>query len=443
MTVNTANITSGPYLGNDIVDTFDYTFRIEDKTQVTVYETNALGVQTTLIVDTDYTVTGIGVDAGGQITRVAGALPTGYTWYIRSNYSATQLTAFASQGGFFPDVHEDAFDKLTFLIQQLLDGESRTFKLASSIDIDGTFTLSEDAASRAGKIAGFDTSGDLTIVTLNTDFLSKYLGAKTANPTLDDQGNPLIDGALYYNTKSNVIRVYDLGTTTWLTVNPSNQASDINVVDAAAHYVGGDVETILAELWSLFANLVTLASTANGDGASLVGVEDALGYFTGADVESVLAELYASGLIQEVTASSSTYIAPFTTAIALDDTVPLITEGTELLTIAITPGFASSVLEFDVEFTCGTSTATGNTVVYSLIDVTAGTTLHTWVSTTKLNSEPETMQGSCSVPSPGISSNTYSLRAGTVTGTLEINGVAGARVFGGALSTKIRVREVK
>jgi hypothetical protein len=35
-----------------------------------------------------------------------------------------------------------------------------------------------------------------------------------------------------------------------------------------------------------------LASTANGDGASLIGVEDSAGNFTGSDVETVLAELY-------------------------------------------------------------------------------------------------------------------------------------------------------
>jgi len=143
MTVNTVNITSGPYAGNDIADTFDYDFRIEDKTQVIVYETDDTGVMTTLTVDTDYIVAGIGVDAGGTITRVAGALPTGYTWYIRSNYNATQLTAFASQGGFFPGVHELAFDKLTFLIQQLQDGKARTFKLADSVDVDGDFALRE------------------------------------------------------------------------------------------------------------------------------------------------------------------------------------------------------------------------------------------------------------------------------------------------------------
>lgn len=132
MTVNTKKITSGPYPGNNIADTFSYGFKVIDKTDLSVYETDDTGVQTELVVDTDYTVNGIGDDKGGTVTRVAGALPTGYQWYIRSNYDETQLTAFTSQGAFFPDLHENAMDKLTFLIQQILDKITRTFTLSDS-----------------------------------------------------------------------------------------------------------------------------------------------------------------------------------------------------------------------------------------------------------------------------------------------------------------------
>lgn len=141
MTVNSLSITSGPYDGNDVADEFSYYFRVEDKTQLTVYETDDEGVETILTVDTDYTVAGIGVDAGGIITRVAGALPTAYTWFIRSNYIETQLTAFGSQGGFFPDVHEAAMDKLTFLIQQIEDVLGRSMRLSDGYSGNASTTL--------------------------------------------------------------------------------------------------------------------------------------------------------------------------------------------------------------------------------------------------------------------------------------------------------------
>tara|TARA_R110000764_G_scaffold21724_3_gene54635 strand:- start:357 stop:1064 length:708 start_codon:yes stop_codon:yes gene_type:complete len=132
MAVNSTKITSGPYTGNGIAATFSYGFKVDTKTQLSVYETTDLGIESLLVVDTHYTVSGIGNDAGGTILRIAGALPTDYKWYIRSNYQPTQLTAFSSQGAFFPELHESAMDKLTLLIQQLLDKLGRTFTLSDS-----------------------------------------------------------------------------------------------------------------------------------------------------------------------------------------------------------------------------------------------------------------------------------------------------------------------
>jgi len=165
MTVTTLNITSGPYTGNGASNEYSYTFRVKDKTQLSVYETDTNGVQTLLTVDTDYTVNSVGSDTGGTITRLAGNLPSGYTWYIRSNYIENQLTEFASQGGFFPEVHENQMDHLTFLIQQLRDTLGRQIALSDTIDIDGVLTIAKDAAARAGLFLAFDSNGDITLTT--------------------------------------------------------------------------------------------------------------------------------------------------------------------------------------------------------------------------------------------------------------------------------------
>lgn len=148
MTVNTKKITSGPYTGNGIADTFSYGFKVNDKTELIVYETDDAGVETVLTVDTDYTVNTVGNDSGGTITRIAGALPNKYTWYIRSDYDETQLTAFTSQGPFFPDLHENMADKLTFLIQQLLDKIGRTFSLSDSYSGPLPLTLENPDAGK-------------------------------------------------------------------------------------------------------------------------------------------------------------------------------------------------------------------------------------------------------------------------------------------------------
>jgi len=73
------------------------------------------------------------------------------------------------------------------------------------------------------------------------NFDDRYLGAKTSDPTVDNDGDPLIDGALYYNTTDNVTKVYDLGTTTWLNLllSASDQAN-VNTVAGIA----SDVSTV-------------------------------------------------------------------------------------------------------------------------------------------------------------------------------------------------------
>jgi hypothetical protein len=52
------------------------------------------------------------------------------------------------------------------------------------------------AASATAAAASYDSFDD------------RYLGAKTANPTLDNDGNALLTGALYFNSTANEMRVY-------------------------------------------------------------------------------------------------------------------------------------------------------------------------------------------------------------------------------------------
>jgi hypothetical protein len=132
MTVPNTNITSGPFVGTGLLDTYDYDFGITAKTEIRVFETTDLGIETELKVDVDFTLTGIGDDAGGTVTRVAGNLPTNFQWFMRSNIALTQETDLNSQGGFFPEVHEDAFDKLTRLVQQLDDANGRSLVVSES-----------------------------------------------------------------------------------------------------------------------------------------------------------------------------------------------------------------------------------------------------------------------------------------------------------------------
>lgn len=72
-------------------------------------------------------------------------------------------------------------------------------------------------------------------------FDDRYLGAKAADPTLDNDGNALLTGALYFNTVSNTMRVYS--GSSWAAIQSAVQRVVYRYIATAAQTVfsGGDV----------------------------------------------------------------------------------------------------------------------------------------------------------------------------------------------------------
>lgn len=64
------------------------------------------------------------------------------------------------------------------------------------------------SASSASASAISASSSAASAATSLDQFEDQYLGAKASNPTVDNDGNPLITGALYFNTTANEMRVY-------------------------------------------------------------------------------------------------------------------------------------------------------------------------------------------------------------------------------------------
>ena len=87
------------------------------------------------------------------------------------------------------------------------------------------------------------------------NFDDRYLGAKSTgsgDPTVDNDGNALIDGALFFDTTNNVMKVYNLGTTTWLRTTPtSSDQTNINTVSG----ISANVTTVAG----IAANVTTVA----------------------------------------------------------------------------------------------------------------------------------------------------------------------------------------
>ncbi len=228
MTVQDQTITSGPYSGNDVADTFDYSFQIYEKNELIAIETDDEGVETVLNVDTDYTVNAVGQEGGGSITRIAGPLPTDYSLFLRSNFLPTQTTDFDNQGAFFPENHEFALDKLTRLIQQLAYADEVTLMFS-----EDTFLTNFNPQLPAPDVAlGYlRLNADLTGmewvtnsggIDLSQDF--NFLGALQAN------GNDVYHAGNI--AVAAVAPVEESGTA--ITVLPTHQTAGIVTTNASA-----------------------------------------------------------------------------------------------------------------------------------------------------------------------------------------------------------------
>ncbi|OVU71871.1 phage tail fiber protein [Klebsiella pneumoniae] len=117
MTVST-QVSRNEYTGNGATTQYDFTFRILDKSHLLVQTLDTSESIVTLTLGTDYTVTGVNRYNGGKVVLTS-ALQAGYKISIERSTPVTQESSIRNQGGFLPEIHEDAFDKLTMIIQRM------------------------------------------------------------------------------------------------------------------------------------------------------------------------------------------------------------------------------------------------------------------------------------------------------------------------------------
>ena len=374
MTINSTTRKTNPLVGNGNTHTYPFAFKVFTDADIVVKKLeDATSTETllTLGLNNDYIVT-LNADQngnpGGSITLKSGGnnqnLASGFRIVITSAVQSLQGTDLTNQGGFFPEVINDALDKSAILHQQQQDELDRSIKFSLTNTI-GSLEITENATARANKVLSFDDDGEFSVLqelgtnkgnwaatrayvqrdivkdtstnnifmcndahtstgaqplTTNThsakwdlivdaatattsatnaassataaansataaatsattattqantattqattattkateantaktaaetaktaaqaaqaaaetaldSFDDRYLGAKASNPTLDNDGNALIDGALYFNTTSNIMRVYDLGNTAWLDLNiTGSNLTNVNTV---------------------------------------------------------------------------------------------------------------------------------------------------------------------------------------------------------------------
>ena len=167
------------------------------------------------------------------------------------------------------------------LVSENASATSETNSASSATASANSATASASSATAAaGSASAAAATFDL--------FDDSYLGAKSSNPSVDNDGDALTDGALYFDTTNDVMKVYDLGTTSWLQLTPtvSNQ-NNINAVNSNS------------------ANINTVASDLSGSNNIGAVVSNSTNINTVAGLNTEIALLGTSGTVASINTAAN------------------------------------------------------------------------------------------------------------------------------------------
>lgn len=320
-----------------------------------------------------------------SVTAVAGATVRVY----RDSSPAARLVDYVD-GASLTEAALDADSKQAFfLMQEQLDRTADTFALAASLTtaLGSALTYSQNSADSAAAAAISAASSAASF----DSFDDHYLGAKAADPTLDNDGNALVLGALYFNTTSAQLRIW---------------------TGAAWAVAATTVSTFIATLLD-----DTTAAQARGTlGLTNTVVNRAYAeYTTNADLSAI---------------------------IPLDDTIPQNTEGTQILSVTITPKSTASRIRvrFQAQFIAAGGGVGAIAALFWNTNVGAVRSGYNTNSgagfSSSLAFEFEHVPGSTSV-------QTYAVRVGSQSATvIRLNGSGAGRLLGGTLAATLVVEEI-
>lgn len=159
MPISSTTRKAGPYAGNGATVAFAFVFRVFTEDELLLTLTDEDGVETVLDLGTDYDVdfnADQDTSPGGTVTLDT-APATGESLLIQSAVTALQGLDLQNAGGFSPTLITAAFDKLTILVQQVIEAQARTITVPAADDIDGMDLPA--LAARAGKALVFGADG--------------------------------------------------------------------------------------------------------------------------------------------------------------------------------------------------------------------------------------------------------------------------------------------
>ena len=224
------------------------------------------------------------------------------------------------------------------------------------------------ATSAASAQTAAESARDATLAAYDS-FDDRYLGAKTSNPTVDNDGNALVAGALYFNSVSGAMQLWT--GSAWVAAYVSgsgylaaaNNLSDVSSTSSARTNLGLAIGT---DVQAYDADLTTL-------GAGGSGARSFLGLAIGTDVQAYNANIVTTNTAQIFTGTQTFSGTSSAKAIVLNDAA-------EVATVSATA--ATGTINYDIttqSVLYYTSNASANWTVN--FRASSGTSLNTLMAT--------------------------------------------------------------
>ena len=238
------------YVGDGSTDTYDFDFHISNETELVVKTLASDYTEATLVLNTDYTVSGVDDDDGGSITLIDGSmmaepLASGVHIAIIGRLPIEQQNNIGNQGSFRPDVIEEEFDNLTKVDQEQQEQIGRSFKIPDTIpasSFDTTLPIGIFDPANAGRALIVNATND----GLDLGAVSSGGGNTESYALLDDSN----DGDELDATKRNHF------------CDPGAASFDVDLPDPAAN-IGRAIDVFNTSDSS--GNTVTVNGSIDGD----------------------------------------------------------------------------------------------------------------------------------------------------------------------------------
>jgi len=202
-------------------------------------------------------------------------------------------------------------------------GLSASQALASANNSSASKVLAEtaQAAAEAAVVDAETALASTQAVLVSTqavydDFDDRYLGAKASDPTVDNDGDALIDGALYFDTTNAQMKVYDLSGTSWEAF--SLTAAQLTDVDIVATNIA-DVQSVADNIADIQAAQTSATNASNSADAASTSASQASGFASNASDSATAAASSAASAATALDSFDDRYLGAKSSAPTTDN----------------------------------------------------------------------------------------------------------------------------